>query len=52
MVFAPQYLGLSDKGKTMREGTVLDGTIIMAPPSPENRSESRDFNMRKICYCG
>lgn len=40
-----QYL--SDKGMLLREGTIVDATIIHAPPSTKNESKSRDKDMRQ-----
>ncbi len=36
---------LSEKGLLLREGTIVDATIINAPPSTKNRSGSRDPEM-------
>jgi len=39
-----QYL--SDKGLLLREGTIVDATIISAPSSTKNQEQSRDKEMR------
>jgi len=38
---------LSDKGLLVREGTIVDATIIDAPSSTKNRDRSRDAEMRQ-----
>lgn len=38
---------LSSKGLMMREGTIVDATLIAAPPSTKNRDEKRDPEMRQ-----
>ena len=40
-----QYL--SDKGLMLREGTIVDATIINAPPSTKNESRTRDPEMKQ-----
>lgn len=38
---------LADKGLMMREGTIVDATIIAAPPSTKNREKARDSEMHQ-----
>lgn len=38
---------LSARGLTMREGTILDATIIAAPPSVKNQAKARDPEMHQ-----
>ena len=38
---------LSEKGMLMREGTIVDATIIAAPPSTKNRAKARDPEMHQ-----
>jgi len=38
---------LSDKGLLLREGTIVDATIINAPASTKNRERSRDGEMKQ-----
>ena len=38
---------LTDKGLLMREGTMVDATIIAAPPSTKNKDGARDPEMRQ-----
>lgn len=38
---------LASKGLMMREGTIVDATLIAAPPSAKNRDEKRDPEMRQ-----
>ena len=33
---------LAERGMLMREGTIVDATIITAPPSTKNRAKARD----------
>lgn len=40
-----QYL--SEKGVMLREGTIVDATIINAPPSTKNESRTRDPEMKQ-----
>jgi IS5 family transposase len=40
-----QYL--SDKGLLLREGTIVDATIINAPSSTKNQEQSRDKEMKQ-----
>ena len=37
---------LTDKGLLLREGTIVDATIITAPSSTKNKDQSRDKEMR------
>src|SRR5512135_1996888 len=38
---------LADKGLLLREGTIVDATIIAAPPSTKNREGERDPEMHQ-----
>lgn len=38
---------LADKGLLMREGTIVDATLIAAPPSTKNKDGERDEEMRQ-----
>lgn len=38
---------LSEKGLLMREGTIVDATLIAAPPSTKNRDKKRDPDMHQ-----
>ncbi|MGL1834088.1 IS5 family transposase [Rhodocyclaceae bacterium SMB388] len=38
---------LAQKGLMMREGTIVDATIIAAPPSTKNRDQARDPEMHQ-----
>jgi transposase, IS5 family len=38
---------LEERGLLMRQGTIVDATIIAAPPSTKNKSKSRDPEMRQ-----
>lgn len=38
---------LASKGLTMREGTIVDATLIAAPPSTKNRNKERDPEMHQ-----
>lgn len=38
---------LAEKGLMMREGTIVDATIIAAPPSTKNRANARDPEMHQ-----
>lgn len=38
---------LADRGMLMREGTIVDATIIAAPPSTKNKSKARDPEMHQ-----
>ncbi len=45
-----QYL--SDKGLLLREGTIVDATIISAPSSTKNRDNTRDKEMHALPRAG
>ena len=45
-IFAAVNYQLASKGLYLKEGTVVDATIIAAPPSTKNKSKSRDPEMR------
>jgi transposase, IS5 family len=38
---------LEERGLLMRQGTIVDATIIAAPPSTKNKSKARDPEMRQ-----
>lgn len=38
---------LSDQGLFMREGTIVDATILSAPPSTKNKAKARDPEMKQ-----
>jgi IS5 family transposase len=38
---------LAEKGLLMREGTIVDATLIAAPPSTKNKEEERDPEMHQ-----
>ena len=38
---------LAAKGLLMREGTIVDATLIAAPPSTKNRDKARDPEMHQ-----
>lgn len=38
---------LAEKGLLMREGTIVDATLIAAPPSTKNRDKARDPDMHQ-----
>lgn len=38
---------LAQKGLMMRKGTVVDATLIAAPPSTKNRAKARDPEMHQ-----
>jgi len=38
---------LAERGMLMREGTIVDATIIAAPPSTKNRAKARDPEMHQ-----
>jgi transposase, IS5 family len=38
---------LADQGLLLREGTIVDATIIAAPPSTKNRAKARDPEMHQ-----
>ena len=44
-IFAEVNAHLSDKGITLRSGTLVDATIIDAPSSTKNKSKARDPEM-------
>jgi len=44
-IFAQTNQYLSDKGLLLREGTIVDATIISAPSSTKNRDNTRDKEM-------
>ena len=45
-IFAAVNYQLATQGLYLKEGTVVDATIISAPPSTKNKSRSRDPEMR------
>ena len=45
VIFSTINRHLSDKGLLMREGTIVDATLIAAPPSTKNRARARDPQM-------
>jgi IS5 family transposase len=46
-VFDEIKVHLANKGLTMREGTIVDATLIAAPPSTKNRDGERDPEMHQ-----
>lgn len=46
-IFAAINAHLAEQGLMLREGTVVDATIIAAPPSTKNREKSRDPEMHQ-----
>ncbi|QDQ28827.1 IS5 family transposase [Chitinimonas arctica] len=46
-IFAAINAHLADKGLLLKEGTVVDATIIAAPSSTKNQSEGRDPEMHQ-----
>ena len=46
-IFAAINVHLADKGMLLKEGTVVDATIIAAPSSTKNQSEGRDPEMHQ-----
>jgi IS5 family transposase len=46
-VFATVNGYLGDKGMLLREGTIVDATIIHAPPSTKNKDHKRDPDMHQ-----
>src|ERR1044071_3701498 len=38
---------LEERGLLMRQGTIVDATIIAAPPSTKNKNKARDPEMRQ-----
>lgn len=47
-VFETINAHLAAKGLLMREGTIVDATIIAAPPSTKNRDKKRDPEMHQV----
>jgi IS5 family transposase len=48
---------LAERGLLMRQGTIVDATIIVAPPSTKNKEKARDPQMHQTrkgnqCYFG
>lgn len=39
---------LGQQGLILREGTIVDATLIVAPPSTKNREHERDADMRQV----
>jgi len=46
-IFAAINAHLAEQGLTLREGTVVDATILSAPPSTKNREQARDPEMHQ-----
>ena len=46
-LFAEVSARLEERGLLMRQGTIVDATIIAAPPSTKNRSKARDPEMHQ-----
>ena len=46
-IFGETQRYLSDKGLLLREGTIVDATIINAPSSTKNRDNTRDREMKQ-----
>ena len=46
-LFAEVTAMLEERGLLMRQGTIVDATIIAAPPSTKNKSKSRDPEMHQ-----
>jgi len=46
-LFAAVNTGLQSQGLVMREGTIVDATIIAAPPSVKNEAKARDPDMHQ-----
>jgi len=46
-IFEKTKMYLTDKGLLLREGTIVDATIINAPPSTKNESRTRDPEMKQ-----
>ena len=46
-LFAEVSAMLEERGLLMRQGTIVDATIIAAPPSTKNKQKSRDPEMRQ-----
>ena len=47
-LFAEINEHLASQGLRLREGTIVDATIIEAPPSTKNRAGQRDPEMRQV----
>jgi IS5 family transposase len=47
VIFEQINAHLAEKGMLMREGTIVDATIIAAPPSTKNRAKARDPEMHQ-----
>jgi transposase, IS5 family len=47
-VFETINAHLAAKGLLMREGTIVDATLIAAPPSTKNRDQQRDPEMHQV----
>lgn len=48
LIFEEIKAHLAEKGLMMREGTVVDATLIAAPPSTKNRAKARDPEMHQV----
>lgn len=46
-IFETIKVHLAEKGLMMREGTIVDATLIAAPPSTKNRAKARDPEMHQ-----
>jgi IS5 family transposase len=46
-LFAEVSAMLEERGLLMRQGTIVDATIIAAPPSTKNKQQSRDSEMHQ-----
>lgn len=46
-IFVAVNKHLADQGLTLKSGTIVDATIIAAPPSTKNREQTRDPEMRQ-----
>src|SRR5215213_65965 len=46
-LFAEVSAMLEERGLLMRQGTIVDATIIAAPPSTKNKSKARDLKMHQ-----
>ena len=47
-IFEKTQRYLSDKGLLLREGTIVDATVINAPASTKNRDKTRDEGVNAI----
>ena len=47
-LFAEIHRHLEDQGLRLREGTIVDATIIEAPSSTKNRTGQRDPEMHQV----